>query len=30
MNATHILWKPHGTVGAVVERDGRFLLTEEE
>jgi|KBSSwiStaDraftv2_1062776.scaffolds.fasta_scaffold291004_3 hypothetical protein len=30
MNATHTLWKPHDTVGAVVERDGRFLLTAEE
>jgi 8-oxo-dGTP pyrophosphatase MutT (NUDIX family) len=23
-------WKPHTTVAAVVERDGRFLLVEEE
>lgn len=24
------IWKPHVTVAAVVERDGRFLLVEEE
>ena len=24
------LWKPNVTVAAVVERDGRFLLVEEE
>ena len=23
-------WKPHGTVAAVIEKDGRFLLVEEE
>ncbi|MEO5794363.1 MAG: NUDIX hydrolase [Rhodoferax sp.] len=23
-------WKPHATVAAVIERDGRFLLVEEE
>jgi 8-oxo-dGTP pyrophosphatase MutT (NUDIX family) len=25
-----MVWKPHVTVAAVVERDGRFLLVEEE
>jgi 8-oxo-dGTP pyrophosphatase MutT (NUDIX family) len=25
-----MIWKPHVTVAAVVERDGRFLLVEEE
>ena len=24
-----MVWKPHVTVAAVVERDGRFLLVEE-
>lgn len=24
------IWKPHVTVAAVIERDGRFLLVEEE
>ncbi|MDO9601310.1 MAG: NUDIX domain-containing protein, partial [Rhodocyclaceae bacterium] len=24
------IWKPHVTVAAVVEEDGRFLLVEEE
>lgn len=30
MDATDIPWKPHVTVAAVVENDGRFLLVEEE
>jgi ADP-ribose pyrophosphatase YjhB (NUDIX family) len=30
VNAADTLWKPHVTVAAVVERDGRFLLIEEE
>ena len=25
-----MIWKPHVTVAAVVERDGRFLIVEEE
>ncbi|HEU0289944.1 MAG TPA: NUDIX hydrolase, partial [Burkholderiales bacterium] len=25
-----MIWKPSVTVAAVVERDGRFLLVEEE
>ena len=25
-----MVWKPHVTVAAVIERDGRFLLVEEE
>ena len=25
-----MIWKPHVTVAAIVERDGRFLLVEEE
>jgi len=25
-----MIWKPHATVAAVIERDGRFLLVEEE
>lgn len=25
-----MIWKPHVTVAAVIERDGRFLLVEEE
>ena len=24
-----MIWKPHVTVAAVIERDGRFLLVEE-
>ena len=24
------VWKPHVTVAAVLERDGRFLLVEEQ
>ncbi len=27
---TESIWKPHVTVAAVIERDGRFLLVEEE
>ena len=27
---THTVWKPHVVVAAVIERDGRFLLVEEE
>jgi len=30
MNANDAIWKPNVTVAAVVERDGRFLLIEEE
>jgi ADP-ribose pyrophosphatase YjhB (NUDIX family) len=30
MSATETLWKPEVTVAAVIERDGRFLLIEEE
>src|SRR3982751_655872 len=30
MNAQPEIWRPHVTVAAVVERDGRFLLVEEE
>lgn len=26
----HMIWKPHVTVAAVVERDGKYLLVEEE
>src|SRR3989339_962914 len=26
----HMIWKPNVTVAAVIERDGRFLLVEEE
>lgn len=26
----HTRWKPHVTVAAVIEKDGRFLLVEEE
>jgi len=29
-NARSMIWKPNVTVAAVVERDGRFLLVEEE
>ncbi|MFI4922072.1 MAG: NUDIX hydrolase, partial [Gammaproteobacteria bacterium] len=25
-----MVWKPHVTVAAVVEKDGRFLMVEEE
>ncbi|HEX5802407.1 MAG TPA: NUDIX hydrolase, partial [Azospira sp.] len=25
-----MIWKPNVTVAAVIERDGRFLLVEEE
>ena len=25
-----MIWKPHVTVAAVIERDGKFLLVEEE
>ena len=25
-----MVWKPHVTVAAVVQRDGKFLLVEEE
>ena len=25
-----MIWKPHVTVAAVLERDGKFLLVEEE
>jgi len=28
--ADRVIWKPNVTVAAVVERDGRFLLVEEE
>ena len=24
------IWKPHATVAAIIERDGKFLLVEEE
>ncbi|HCJ51665.1 MAG TPA: NUDIX hydrolase, partial [Gallionella sp.] len=24
-----MIWKPHVTVAAVIERDGKFLLVEE-
>ena len=30
MNAVEQVWKPNVTVAAIVERDGRFLLIEEE
>lgn len=30
MQATESIWKPEVTVAAIVERDGRFLLIEEE
>ena len=30
MNANDAIWKPNVTVAAVVERDGKFLLIEEE
>ena len=30
MPADRVIWKPNVTVAAVVERDGRFLLVEEE
>ena len=30
MAAQNLIWKPNVTVAAVVERDGRFLLVEEE
>ncbi len=30
MNAQPEIWRPHVTVAAVVERDGRFLLVEEQ
>ena len=25
-----LIWKPHATVAAIIEQDGRFLLVEEE
>ncbi|MDO9064221.1 MAG: NUDIX hydrolase, partial [Sulfuricella sp.] len=25
-----MIWKPHVTVAAVVEQDGKFLMVEEE
>jgi 8-oxo-dGTP pyrophosphatase MutT (NUDIX family) len=30
MNASDTQWKPHVTVAAIAERDGRYLLIEEE
>ncbi|MBP9713128.1 MAG: NUDIX hydrolase [Sterolibacterium sp.] len=27
---TNAIWKPHVTVAAIIEREGRFLLVEEE
>jgi 8-oxo-dGTP pyrophosphatase MutT (NUDIX family) len=30
MNSEEIIWKPHVTVAAVVEQQGRFLLVEEQ
>lgn len=30
MNSEDGIWKPHVTVAAIVERDGRFLVVEEE
>lgn len=30
MSSTESIWKPEVTVAAVIERDGRFLLIEEE
>ena len=30
MSTTESIWKPEVTVAAVIERDGRFLLIEEE
>lgn len=30
MNTPPMIWKPHVTVAAVIERDGQFLLVEEE
>jgi ADP-ribose pyrophosphatase YjhB (NUDIX family) len=30
MNTDSAVWKPHVTVAAIAERDGRFLLIEEE
>ena len=30
MTDTHNLWRPHVTVAALAERDGRFLMVEEE
>ena len=30
MNANDAIWKPNVTVAAVIERDGKFLLIEEE
>ncbi|MCW8955694.1 MAG: NUDIX domain-containing protein, partial [Gammaproteobacteria bacterium] len=25
-----MIWKPHATVAAIIEQDGRFLMVEEE
>lgn len=30
MNSNDAIWKPNVTIAAVVERDGKFLLVEEE
>ena len=30
MSVNQTPWKPHVTVAAIIERDGRFLLIEEE
>lgn len=30
MSSKNVIWKPNVTVAAIVERDGRFLLVEED